>query len=213
MTAENWLPIPGHEGYYEVSDQGRVRSLDRIITTKLGARLPLKGQVLKAKLMPGRSRRWQVQLSRTGHHRYVYVHTLVLEAFVGARPTGMECCHNDGNGDNNALQNLRWDTHSSNEYDRARHGTHTNSSKTHCPQGHEYTPDNTLIKPSEGRRRCRTCVQKAGREYARLRRHQRLYPIWTPADAAALRELADEFPREVGESAVLADLVEREGLS
>lgn len=37
-----------------------------------------------------------------------------------------------------------------------------------------------------------------------------LYPVWTPADAAELRALADEFPREVGESEILADLVDRE---
>lgn len=40
----------------------------------------------------------------------------------------------------------------------------------------------------------------------------RLEPIWTPADAAALREVAEQFPREVGQSQVLADLLESEGL-
>jgi len=38
-----------------------------------------------------------------------------------------------------------------------------------------------------------------------------LYQIWTPADAAALRQLAEQYPREIGESALLADWVDREG--
>lgn len=53
-----------------------------------------------------------------------FVHHLVLEAFVGPRPDGMECCHNDGNASNNRRCNLRWDTHRSNMQDCLRHGTH-----------------------------------------------------------------------------------------
>jgi hypothetical protein len=50
------------------------------------------------------------------------VHKLVLEAFVGSCPTGMECCHFDGDNTNNALENLRWDTPLSNHADKRRHG-------------------------------------------------------------------------------------------
>lgn len=52
-----------------------------------------------------------------------YVHHLILEAFVGPCPPGLECCHGDGDGTNNALGNLRWDTHQENAQDRVRHGT------------------------------------------------------------------------------------------
>lgn len=51
------------------------------------------------------------------------VHHLVLEAFVGPCPDGHECCHADGDAGNNALANLRWDTHSANCLDAVRHGT------------------------------------------------------------------------------------------
>jgi predicted secreted protein len=47
----------------------------------------------------------------------------VLTAFVGPRPKGLQCCHNDGNPWNNKLENLRWDTAQSNQRDRAKHGT------------------------------------------------------------------------------------------
>lgn len=58
------------------------------------------------------------------HYRKTkYVGHVVLEAFVGARPTGMVACHNDGNPENNALVNLRWDTQAGNEADKNKHGT------------------------------------------------------------------------------------------
>jgi hypothetical protein len=57
------------------------------------------------------------------------MHRLVLFAFVGPCPPGMEGCHNDGNHQNNALSNLRWDTPSANQRDRAKHGTSNQGSR------------------------------------------------------------------------------------
>jgi len=51
------------------------------------------------------------------------IHRLVLQAYVGPCPEGLECCHNDGNASNNKLENLRWDTHKNNVEDQKRHGT------------------------------------------------------------------------------------------
>lgn len=51
-----------------------------------------------------------------------FVHHLVLFAFIGPRPEGKECCHNNGNGFDNRVENLRWDTHLNNMEDRLRHG-------------------------------------------------------------------------------------------
>jgi hypothetical protein len=48
----------------------------------------------------------------------------MLETFVGPRPEGMECCHNDGNTSNNSIENLRWGTPKENSEDRKRHGTY-----------------------------------------------------------------------------------------
>lgn len=53
----------------------------------------------------------------------VVIHTLVLNAFVGPRPDGMECCHNNGNSFDNRLANLRWGTPESNLEDKRFHGT------------------------------------------------------------------------------------------
>jgi hypothetical protein len=53
------------------------------------------------------------------------LHRLILEAFVGPCPEGMEGCHKDGNPANNRLDNLRWDTPKSNWEDMTKHGTDT----------------------------------------------------------------------------------------
>lgn len=64
-----------------------------------------------------------VRLCAPGRHRrWVAVHRLVLEAFVGPQPAGMETCHNDGDPFNNQVGNLRWDTHRENVADCTRHG-------------------------------------------------------------------------------------------
>jgi len=54
--------------------------------------------------------------------RDTYLHILMLETFVGPRPTGMEGCHRDDRPDNNQLRNLYWGTHRENMADRARNG-------------------------------------------------------------------------------------------
>ena len=109
-TFERWLPVVGLEGRYDVSDQGRVR---------LKSRRLLRGCAAPRQ----RGAYWQVCLSRDGWSRSFLVHQLVLEAFVGSRPEGMECRHLDGNGGNNVLTNLAWGTAQENANDRASHGT------------------------------------------------------------------------------------------
>ncbi len=58
---------------------------------------------------------------RQGRKSYK-VHRLVLEAFVGPRPPGTQCCHKNGDSRNNSLENIRWGTPLENSADRERHG-------------------------------------------------------------------------------------------
>jgi hypothetical protein len=55
--------------------------------------------------------------------RTYYVHNLVLEAFVGPRPAGMECRHINGDRKDCRLENLAWGTKLENASDKIRHGT------------------------------------------------------------------------------------------
>jgi HNH endonuclease/NUMOD4 motif len=163
LAEERWIPVPGYEGFYDVSDLGRVRSLPRTTT---------RGGVLNPSTVTAGY--FRVSLSRLGVITEMLVHQVVCLAFVGPRPDGLEVRHLDGNCQNNALGNLEYGTRSENAFDRVRHGTHRNTRKTHCPNGHEYTPENTVIHVGgNGRewRRCLTCKLEQRRE--RYQRHLR----------------------------------------
>jgi hypothetical protein len=123
---ERWLPVVGWEGLYEVSDQGRVRSLDREVPNGRGGVLRLKGKELRWRINPHRGGYATVAPCRAGRNSWCYVHLLVLEAFVGPCPDGMQAAHGDGDVMNNALSNLRWATPPDNANDRKLHGTNRN---------------------------------------------------------------------------------------
>lgn len=155
---ERWLPIAEFEEYAEVSDRGRVRSLDREIRVKPVGQKPYlrihKGKILKQARHPA----GYMYITLSGGGKLLSnakVHHLVLEAFIGPRPPGMECCHANDMPADNQLENLRWDTPAANIADRVANGKNI---KTWCPAGHEYTPENTriLVNPP-GVKRCRQC--------------------------------------------------------
>ena len=119
--AERWLPIPGHEGAYEVSNFGRVRSLARAVE-RGGHSLRVAARILR----PGvwASGHPVVTLWRGGKGRTWGVHQLVARAHLGApADDSLEVCHSDGNPSNNHVENLRWDSHAANMVDAVEHGS------------------------------------------------------------------------------------------
>jgi len=156
-----WRDIPNWPGY-QASDMGEIRSLDRMIPVSNRGTRRATGRVLTQ--IPGTHGYPTVMLYGPGGRKRVAVHRLILLAFVGEPVApATEACHNDGTQTNNRLSNLRWDTPSANRRDTVRHGKHNNASKTHCPKGHEYTPENTYRSP--GRRGCRACNRAAVARY------------------------------------------------
>ncbi len=153
---ERWLPVPGYESSYEVSDLGRVRSLDRVIhySNGRGSRVH-RGTMLKVRKAKGQNGYMQAILAKGSEPRYFSVHRLVLLAFVGPCPEGMEACHNNDIPDDNRLSNLRWDTHRSNINDRVVRESLAGG-RTHCKRGHEFTAENTYFR-SKTRRECKAC--------------------------------------------------------
>ena len=114
---EVWKDVVGWEGLYQVSSLGLVRSLDREVQTKNSIR-QYRGKMLK--LMPNN---YGYSLVGIGG-KLALVHRLVLEAFVGSCPEGMEARHYpDRNPANNCVENLSWATHQINCQDRDEHGT------------------------------------------------------------------------------------------
>ena len=111
---EQWLDVVGFEGIYQVSNFGRIRSV--------------KTGKIKEQTVQDNDNRPYLGLWKNNKQKICRPHKLVMEAFVGIRPQGMECCHNDGNPQNNHLSNLRWDTSKNNHADKVKHGT-TNRGK------------------------------------------------------------------------------------
>lgn len=122
---EEWRAVAGYEGFYEVSNLGRVRSVGRHVRgSASGSTQWRPGKIRSCSIDHTSTGYRYVSLSRLGVVKKCNVHVLVLEAFVSARPSANhEACHNDGDRANAALSNLRWDTASGNKADELRHGT------------------------------------------------------------------------------------------
>lgn len=108
---EVWTPIRGYENYYEVSNYGRVRSLDRVLIRKDGRFYRRSGQIIK----PQKNKQnclLQVMLLSHSRCRLFYVHRLVAEAFLEEpRDKNARCVtHLDGNPHNNYVGNLKYVT-------------------------------------------------------------------------------------------------------
>lgn len=119
-----WKAVPGFEGLYEVSSEGAVRSLPRSVErlSRWGRPITVRfqGRVLKPARRP--DGHLVVTLSKGGAHTTFFVHELVLIAFVGERPAGLEARHLDGVPSNNHSDNLKWGTRVENIHDRKAHG-------------------------------------------------------------------------------------------
>ncbi len=118
--------IPNFSGYY-VDDQGNVWSRRKIKGNGYGGGSVsvLTKRFRKLKLQPNWNTKYlSISLRNDqGTHIGKLVHHLVLEAYVGPCPPGMECRHLDGNPKNNRLENLCWGTIKQNREDARRHGT------------------------------------------------------------------------------------------
>jgi hypothetical protein len=124
-VVENWKPVIGYEGFYEVSSLGRIksfvyngtqRSVPKILSPTINKKHGYSQICLYKNKEPKRTFR---------------LHRLVLEAFVGLRPSKTEGTHRDGDKSNNALLNLAWRTHAENENDKYKHGTTIHGERNH----------------------------------------------------------------------------------
>lgn len=181
---EKWRAVPGWEGTYEVSDQGRVRSLPRSVRGGFTGHRLVLGRVLQP-------------VKRTSGHRGVIltdgdrrerpgVHQLVARAFLGPCPNGHEVCHNNGDPTDNRAENLRYGTRHENIMDAVKHRAHWQTKKDVCPRGHPLEAPNLPPWLKRGRE-CLAC-KRAG-DYVR----------YHPEMRDKFREIADDYYQKIQE--------------
>lgn len=120
---EIWKDIPGYEGRYQASTQGRIKSLTRKVRSiNHYTNVDFFRTVPEHCLRPGRyckSGHVSVVLEHGGQGRPV--HQLVMKAFMGEPPKGMEILHRNGDPTDNRLCNLHYGTRTENILDTYQH--------------------------------------------------------------------------------------------
>ena len=132
---EVWKDIKGYEGYYQVSNQGRVRSLDSIKKDKNGRAVKRKGKVLTPQ--PNSRGYLRVCIGTS----VLFIHRLVALHFVDNHSplTNTIVNHLDSNYLNNNADNLEWTTHYGNVHHAINRGRTKRTSEwlQHLRESHE----------------------------------------------------------------------------
>lgn len=121
-SKEEWRAVAGYDGKYLVSNHGRVARAGRGRGT---GTIFIINPTNKEDVVA------VVSLRYMGRSRHGRVAGMVMAAFVGPCPDGMEVCHGDGDHMNNRLSNLRYGTHTENMADKHVHGTQPMGETSH----------------------------------------------------------------------------------
>lgn len=124
---EEWRDIPGYEGFYQVSDLGRSRSLDRIVPHAKNGTQKRRGSIKRP--YPDKDGYLCFKACKDNKPERIRVHQAVCQAFNGPG-NGLWALHKDGDNQNNVPENLYWGTPSQNQIDSILHGTNASAKLT-----------------------------------------------------------------------------------
>lgn len=121
MIEEKYIPVLGYEGRYEVSPDGNIRSIRRVVKKSNDRFQVVSTRILK----PSRDGNGYSQcvLFNNDGRKSLKIHRIVLESFKGIRPYELTASHIDGDKLNNHIDNLVWESMSDNNRRKTSHGT------------------------------------------------------------------------------------------
>lgn len=127
IIAEEWRPVPGAEGRYEVSNLGRVKSLRRVVSCGIRRGKPQTRTVPEKILSPGKDTDGydlvHFSWKEKEKPKPCTVHKLVAMAFLGPKPEGCWVLHGPNGKEDNSVENLYYGTPAQNVQDKWRDGT------------------------------------------------------------------------------------------
>lgn len=179
LPDEKWRPVREWEGLYEVSDQGRVRSVTRTATNFNGNTYTVQGRLRRSPA--GTDGHHVVSLSNGQRRDTRSVQRMVLEAFVGPAMEGEIARHKNHDKSDNRLENLEW-------VDRSED---TPAPPTECPRGHPLKEPNLA----------KWALRQGGRHVCLACSRARSYLSYRPDTTVPLDELADDYYRKIIEKA------------
>lgn len=169
---EIWKDIKGYEGLYQVSNLGKVRSMDRWVAHKGNSKVFVVGKLIK--LQTKKNGYIRVDLSKNHKHKHYAVHRLVAQAFIPNPDNLPQVNHKDEDKTNNRVDNLEWcDNHYNITYSTPQQRYYRGM----CRKVYQYTLDGEFIREWEsvseiGRqlkytpsRICDCCNGKSKRSY------------------------------------------------
>lgn len=146
---EKWKPIKGYEGLYEVSDQGKVRGLERTVIKKNG--VPFTAR--ECTLRPHKTKKGYLlaDLWKDNKEKRFYIHRLVAEAFIPNPKALKEVNHKDEDKENNSVENLEW----ASRLENVRYGTGIERGGiSRSRKVYQYSKEGNFIKEWTSTRAC-----------------------------------------------------------
>jgi hypothetical protein len=153
-----WRDISGYEGSYQVSNDGRVKSLARVVIRKDGRKQSVVEKILSASLND--KGYLHLSLLKNGKRKSAFIHKLVAITFI-ENPNGYRVVRhlNDIKTDN-GVDNLAWGNHRDNTLDSIRNGRHATANRETCSRGHKYSEYGYYISATRPNSRyCKECAR------------------------------------------------------